>query len=306
MSASDRESSPTLILAGPTAVGKSSLALEWADRLGAEVLSADSRQVYRGLDVGTAKPTAEEQARVPHHLIDVRDPGEPYSAGQFLRDARAVLSEVHARGRPAVVVGGSTLYVHALIDGLADLPPLSAGLTSALTERATTAAGRRQLYAELEAADPTAAQTLDPTKSQRLVRLVGLLREHGRPPSEMWAEAHVPGVDHRLVLLQRPRAELYERIDRRVDAMMSAGLRDEVRRLWSDQPASHGLLHATIGYHEMVEHLEGRLALEDAVSLIQRRSRRYAKRQITWYRRYETAVRLDAGTARVDDLVSGV
>lgn len=301
MAADEETLNPVLILAGPTAVGKSSLAQAVATDVGAEIVSADSRQVYRGLDVGTAKPSAAEQAAVPHHLIDLLVPGASYSAGQFLDDARAVIAEIQSRGRPVVVVGGSTLYVHALVEGLADLSPLAPELTRALTASATTEEGREALYAELAAADPAAAATLDPTKSQRLVRFVGLLRETGQLPSRLWDEAHVPGVPHRLMVLDRPRDELYRRIDRRVETMMDEGLLDEVRRLRGED--GRALLNATIGYRELAAYLDGEIDLDRAVSLIQRNSRRYAKRQLTWYRRYEDAIWLDARSATLADVL---
>lgn len=295
---------PVLILAGPTAVGKSSLALAAAAEAGAEILSADSRQLYRGLDIGTATPTPRELAAVPHHGIDTLDPEEPYSAGRFLEDARRTIAEVQARGRDVIVVGGSTLYVHALIEGLAELPPVSQELIEALTAHAATADGRRQLFEELEAADPVAAQTLDPSKSQRLVRFVGLLRQTGQPPSRQWREAPVPGVPARLVVLDRPRPELYERINARVEQMMTAGLLDEVTRLLDRGLAVRALVHATIGYRELAAFLDGETSLERAVALVQRNSRRYAKRQLTWYRRYDEATWLDARTATPADVLA--
>ncbi len=298
------ERDPVLIVAGPTAVGKTSLVLQAATEIGAEILSADSRQVYRGLDIGTAKPSPEELAAVPHHLIDVLDPAVPYSAGRFLRDARAIIDEVQARGRSLIVAGGSTLYVQALVSGLADLPPLDPALVELLSVQASTPEGREALFQELSAADPTVASTLDPTKTHRLIRFVGLWRSEGRPPSERWDEAHVNGVPHRLVVLERPRAELYRRIDQRVGQMMAAGLLEEVKALWSEHPEARPLLEATIGYRELAEHLQGRVSLSAAVTRVQRNSRRYAKRQMTWYRRYDHARWLDARSATVKDLLS--
>ncbi|MEM6287093.1 MAG: tRNA (adenosine(37)-N6)-dimethylallyltransferase MiaA [Bacteroidota bacterium] len=285
---------PALILAGPTAVGKSSLGLSLAEAIGGEILSADSRQVYRGFDIGTAKSTASEQARIPHHLIDRLDPGEPYSAGQFFREAREVLVSLAKRGTPAIVVGGSTLYVHALVEGLADLPPVPPELVAALTEAAQTASGRAVLYDELVTADPEAAATLDPTKSQRLVRFVGVLRTTSRRPSDLWREAAVPGVAHRLVVLRRERADLYDAIDRRVGRMVAGGLEAEARQLYDAGEDARRTMQATIGYREWPPVFEGRSTRHEAITRIQRDSRRYAKRQMTWYRRYPEAVVLDA------------
>ena len=297
---------PVLLLAGPTAVGKSRLALDVAEAVGAHVVSADSRQVYRGLEVGTAKPSAADRARVPHHLVDVLEPEAPYSAGQFRIDFVDAITGIGAVGRPAVVVGGSTLYVEALARGLADLPPLPPDLRDALAVEAASPEGRTRLYAELEAADAAAAATLDPTKSHRLARLVGVLRHAGRRPSRLWEEAHVPAVPHVLVVLDRPRAELYDRIERRVDQMMADGLEAEVRRLYARGEGARPLLRATIGYREIVGAIEGEHSPDEAVRLIKRNTRRYAKRQLTWYRRYPDALWLDARTTTAASLLDAV
>ena len=294
---------PALILAGPTAVGKSSLALDIVEAVGGEIVSADSRQIYQGMDVGTAKPIPSERTRVPHHLIDLLAPSEAYSAGQFLRDTRQVLADLARRDVPAVVVGGSTLYVHALVVGMADLPPVPEELTTQLSEEARTASGREALYAELQAGDPEAAATLDSTKSQRLVRFVGVLRTSESLPSQLWAEAHEPGVPNRLVVLTRERRELYERIDRRVEEMVRAGLQAEARALYNADDAVRRTMASTIGYREWLPVFEGVCSPETAVALIQRNSRRYAKRQMTWYRRYPEAVAIEASSATVEDVL---
>ena len=295
-----------LVIAGPTAVGKSSLALDVAEAVGAEIVSADSRQLYRGLDIGTAKPTGAERSRVRHHLLDRLDLGERTSAGQYRRWFDEVARTLTAQGCPIVVVGGSTLYVHALVRGLADLPELPRAVELELGEVASTTEGRRVLFEELAASDPEAARTLDASKSQRLVRLVGLLRVTGRPPSELWRGDQTAPVPHHLVVLDRPRHDLYVRIERRVDAMLSAGLLDEVNDLAARGRAARSTLEATIGYREVLPVLDGHTALETAVALIKRNSRRYAKRQLTWYRRYPEAHWLDARTTSTQDVLDAV
>ncbi len=272
-----------------------------AEAIGGEIVSADSRQLYRGMDIGTAKPSPEDRARVPHSLIDVVEPGTRITAGRWLELAKGSIETLASRGKPAVVVGGSTLYVHALVDGLADLPPVPSDIEHQLTEEVTESGGASRLFEELRNADPEAARTLDPTKSHRLIRWVGVLRSTRRRPSELWAESQRPGVPSRLVVLDRPREDLYARIHARVDQMLEAGLIEEVTRLAAN-PASHPTLAATIGYQEWLPVLAGERSREEAIRLIKRNSRRYAKRQLTWYRRYPDALWLDARAASVDAL----
>ena len=273
-----------IAITGPTASGKSALAVEYAASVGGEVVSVDSRQIYRGLDVGTAKPTADERRRVPHHLIDEADPSEPLSAGAYAQLVNDRIDEVLARGAVPVLAGGSTLYLDAVVHGIADLEvPGADGAVSA--DELASPEARERLYAELANADPDAAATLDATKTQRLSRLVGILRATGRPPSAIWAEAPPPRHAIDVVVLDRPRQELYDRIDRRVDQMLADGLVEENRRLLAlglrlDRPPLR-----TIGYAEVIDHLEGRIDEAEMVRLIKRNTRRYAKRQLTWFRR---------------------
>lgn len=291
-----------LVLSGPTAVGKSKLALELAERIGGEIVSADSRQVYRGLDVGTAKPTTEERARVRHHFVDERDLTERFTAGQFAREAEGRIADIRARGRIPIVVGGSLLYVNALVRGIADLPPLSPEGRDAIAAEASSPEGRRALFEELVREDPEAAATLDETKSHRLIRLVGLLRVHG-PPSEFWRQAPLPRFAYRLLVLDRPRASLYRRIDARVDAMLARGLVEETRRLMeAGHVLDRGALH-TIGYAEPSAFLRGEVSCDEMTRLIQRNTRRFAKRQSTWLRRWDDAVWLDAETTTAESLL---
>ena len=281
---------PVIVLAGPTGVGKTALGIAAALVLGTDILSADSRQAYRGLDIGTAKPTAEERARVRHHWVDVLDVGEPTSAGMFARAADAYVARCGSEGRPALVVGGSTLYVDAVVRGLANLPDVPADIVAETQATASSPEGRDALFRELDRADPAAARTLDPTKSQRLARLVGLLRATGRRPSELWAEGAPPARDVRLFVLDRPRDALYRDIDARVDRMLVDGLVDENRRLLAEGYGRDTGPLRTIGYQEPIRFLGGEIDEGEMVRLLKQNSRRYAKRQLTWFRRYPEAV----------------
>ena len=273
-------------ITGPTAVGKTALSLEIAEHLGAEIVSCDSRQVYRELTIGTAKPTEAELGRVRHHFIDERSLSEPWSAGTFADAAESRIAGLHASGKEALVVGGSTLYLHALAHGLSPLPAADPATREELNQVALTDAGRQALYDELREVDPEAAATLDPTKSQRLVRFVEVYRSTGRPASSYWREASPPRFNVRVVVLDRPREELYARIHSRVDAMLEEGLLDEVRALrergWVRETAP---VMRTIGYQEPLRFLDGDLAYDEMVEVLKQNTRRYAKRQLTWFRR---------------------
>ncbi len=277
-------------------MGKTALALELAEKIGAEILSADSRQVYRGLDVGTAKPPPEERARAPHHFIDEKTLDEPWSAGRFADEANARIAGILARGRVPLVVGGSTLYLESLVHGLSDVPAAPPEVRAALMREAATPDGRLRLYHELRAADPATADTLDPTKSQRLVRALEPLRTTGRTRSDYLAHAPRPPFRYRVVVLERPRDSLYRRINDRVDAMLAAGLLDENKKLLAaGHPADANPLR-TIGYQEPLAHLRGEIAYDEMVRLLKLHSRRYAKRQLTWFRRRPAYLRLDLAT----------
>ena len=276
---------PFPVLTGPTAVGKTALSVRLAERLGAEIVSADSRQVYRELTVGTAKPEADVLARVPHHFIDELDLGEPFSAGAFAEGAEARIREILERGRVPLVVGGSTLYLHALLHGLADVPPVPAEVRTAVEGRLERE-GAGALYRELERVDAASAQAMDPTKTQRLVRALEVYHGTGRPLSFYHRVQRPPPFRYRVYVLHRDRAALYERIGRRVDAMLEAGLIGEVRGLLARgaDPATNAL--RTIGYREAIAFLQGRIPQAEMVRLIKRNTRRYAKRQLTWFRRF--------------------
>lgn len=296
-----RPARPYLVVAGPTAVGKSAVALELAERLGGEIVIADSRQVYRGIDVGTAKPTPEERERVPHHLVDVVDLGEPFTAADYAAAARAAIVDVQARGRVAVVCGGTGFYLSALAGAL---DPVEAGI-----DEADRSAARARLeaidpgerHARLEAVDPEAARRLHPHDRQRVDRALAVWLATGEPISSRWSGGEEAPLPHVAVRLARPRAELHLRIEARLERMLDAGLEAEARSLREAgrSPEEPGL--DTIGYQEWWPRFEGRAGREDAVRAIRTATRRYAKRQDTWFRNQGDyrAVPADGAVGRV-------
>jgi tRNA dimethylallyltransferase len=264
---------------GPTAAGKTALALRLAEELGGEVLSYDSMQVYRGLDIGTAKATAAERARVPHHLLDVADPDEDFSAARFAELADATAAEVAARGRAVVACGGTGLYLRAWLRGLFPAPRPDPAIRARHREEGVAA-----VRARLEAVDPAAAAAIDPGDLVRLSRALEVFEQTGVPITELRRRV-TRGLRYpvRLVGLAPPRPLLHERIDARFDAMMAAGLLDEVRGVIARYGPDVRPLGA-LGYSQLREHLQGRLTLEEAVRQAKRDTRHYARRQLTWFR----------------------
>jgi tRNA dimethylallyltransferase len=278
-----------LILTGPTGSGKTPLALELAPRLGAEVVSMDSMALYRGMDVGTAKPTPEDRARVPHHLVDVLDPWESASVAWWLERAAACCREIAARDRRPLFVGGTPLYLKALLYGLFDGPPGDEGLRARLAGEAARE-GPAALHARLAAVDPAAAARLHPNDVRRVVRALEVWELTGRPISAWQTEwagpppAADPAAPPRCLCLEVDRAELARRLDRRSGQMVAGGLIDEARALRAlGRPLSREASEA-VGYKEMFDYLDGRLGLAEAVARIQARTRQLAKRQRTWFR----------------------
>jgi tRNA dimethylallyltransferase len=285
-------------IVGPTGAGKTALAIAVAERLDAEIVNADSRQVYRGMDLGTAKPTAAEQARVPHHLIDIRAPDNPLDAAEFAGLAQAAIAEVTARGRPVLIVGGSGLYLRVLRDGIFAGPPAAPAIRAELTAFARRH-GPPVLHAQLTTIDHAAAARISPNDLQRIVRALEVFRLTGIPLSAHH-ERHrfaTPPYTSLTVGVTMPRELLYAAIDRRFAAMVAAGLLDEVRGLLADGDKAGDAPLSTIGYRELAAHLRGATDLAAAIANAQRASRQLAKRQLTWFRADPTIVWLDARTA---------
>ena len=283
---------PAIALMGPTASGKTALALEWAQRLGGEIVSVDSALVYRGLDIGAAKPDAAERARTPHHLLDLRDPWQPYSAAEFAADARAACADIVARGRLPILAGGTGLYFRALLHGLSPMPDADPR-TRALIEAEAAAVGWTALHAQLAAVDPEAASRIHATDAQRIQRALEVHRLTGRAISAWQSEPatrRLPLRVLKLVLAPADRAVLHARIERRFDAMLAGGFLDEVRRLRAlpalrshPQPLALPALRA-VGYRQAWEHLDGHTLPGEFRDRAIFATRQLARRQLTWLR----------------------
>jgi tRNA dimethylallyltransferase len=276
-----------LFLVGPTAVGKSEIALVLAGRLSGEIISVDSMQVYRGLDVGTAKPSADDRRRVPHHLIDVADLDEAFDAAQFVRLARAAAAEIQSREHVPIFCGGTGLYYKAFIDGLGDAPPADVKLRAELESTPLS-----ELLSELEQRDPATFEKIDRQNPRRVVRAVEVIRLTGRPFSSQRAtwerSSRNTAEDSAGVLLfglARESSDLHARINTRVDAMFRNGLVSETEQLLKRGLEKNRTAMQAIGYRQVVEHLRGERSLAETIELVKIRTRQFSKRQMTWFRR---------------------
>ena len=278
-----------LLIVGPTGVGKTELSLRVAERYGCPILSCDSRQVFREIPIGTAAPTAEEQARVKHYFIGTRSITEDYNAGQYERDALELLDRLFAEHEVVVMTGGSMLYAEAVCKGLDDLPNVPADIRASV-QRAYEAKGLAWLQSEVQRLDPTYWEEVDQQNPARLAHCVELCLTTGKPYSSLrtkkakgeWRGASVRPFRIVKIGLERPRAELYARIDERVKQMMAEGLLEEAKAVYP-QRALNSL--QTVGYKELFAYMDGEYDLDRAIELIQQNSRHYAKRQMTWFRR---------------------
>ena len=282
-----------IFITGPTAVGKSEIALRLAGQLGGEIISADSMQVYRGLDIGTAKPSPADRARVPHHLIDICDLTESFDAAQFARLAHRAVAEIQSRGRAPVLCGGTGLYFKAFLEGLGEAPSADARLRAELE-----AAPLENLLEELRERDPAAYEKIDRQNPRRVIRAVEVIRLTGKPFSKQRADWNVlPASSPEGLKLEVPARcrnhvfcftrssdDLHARITARVDAMFARGLVDETRELLKRGLGQNKTAMQAIGYRQVVEHLRGERSLAETIELVKIRTRQFAKRQLTWFR----------------------
>lgn len=281
---------PLYMIAGPTATGKSALAIELAKKLDGEIISGDSMQVYRGMDIGTAKIRPEEMQGIPHHLIDCVDPWEEWNVARFTEMARQTAEEIWSRGRIPIVAGGTGFYLHALAYGAEFTPEETGGsCRRELEETAAVEGGPQELYRRLMEVDPAAAERIHPNNVKRVIRALEFFLQTGHRISEHNDEQKQKESPYELHynVLSMDRERLYERIDRRVDAMMREGLVEEVQGLLKQGCSRSMVSMQGLGYKEIIAYLAGEMTLEEAVYILKRDTRHFAKRQLTWFRREE-------------------
>jgi tRNA dimethylallyltransferase len=269
------------LLAGPTAAGKSEIAMLLAERVGGEIISVDSMQVYRGLDIGTAKPAEADRARIRHHLIDIVEVREPFDAASFVRLARAALADIQNRGKVPILCGGTGLYFQALLGGLGDAPPSNPALRSQLE-----ALPIEKLLEELGARDPQTFSSIDRANRRRVVRAIEVIRLTGKPFSAQrsdWSQSG--GSGSRAFLLTRASSDLQYRINARVDSMFQRGLVAETERMLAQGLGENRTAMQALGYRQVIEHLRGTRTLDETIQLVKIRTRQFAKRQMTWFRK---------------------
>ncbi len=288
LASSETAQPPVLVILGPTASGKSALAMAVAKKIGGEIISADSRQVYRELDIGAAKPSQDVLDEVRHHFVNEKNIGETFTAGDFATEAVERIQDIHRRGMRAVVAGGSTLYLEGLIEGFADLPPANPEIRARLLEELERD-GNERLYAKLLERDPEQAATLDPTKSQRLIRSLEIIEITGLCVTELQAQGKQRhgGLSFVTTGLSVPREVLYRRINQRTDEMIAGGLYREAEGLYHKYQTllASGKVSAlqSVGYQELFQYFDGKIVYNDAVGLIKQHTRNYAKRQLTFF-----------------------
>ncbi len=276
-----------IAIVGPTASGKTRLSVELAARLGGEILSFDSMQIYRGMDIGTAKPTAEERQGIPHHMIDIADPREDYSVSRFVEEADRILQDILCRGKPVILVGGTGLYIDSLMKGLEFAPYPQSGVREELT-RIAREQGIEVIVERLRAVDPESAERIHPSNQKRVIRALEVYLETGKTMTRhnLETQEKPPKYEPLWIGLDYVNREaLYSRINRRVDLMLEQGLLEELQGLLAQGIPENATSMQAIGYKELLGYIRGECTLEEAADLLKQSSRHYAKRQRTWFRR---------------------
>ncbi|KAA0966441.1 tRNA (adenosine(37)-N6)-dimethylallyltransferase MiaA [Sporosarcina sp. ANT_H38] len=273
-----------IAIVGPTASGKTALSVELAKIIGGEVINGDAMQVYKGLDIGTAKITVEEMGGIPHHLFDVKEPNEPFSVAEYQTNVRNWIKDIQGRGKTPIIAGGTGLYIQSVLFDFRFTEEAADLVVRKRLELELAEKGAAYLYDKLVELDPVSAEKIHPNNHRRLVRALEIIEVTGKTKDDHEDDAgHAPLYDHLIVGLEMDRDVLYERIDRRVDLMMEKGLLEEAEKLWDEGIRSMQSVQA-IGYKELHLYMEGKLEKEEAVDLIKKNTRNYAKRQMTYFR----------------------
>ena len=277
--------SPLICIVGPTAVGKTEIAIQLAQHLDAEIMSLDSRQIYRGMDIGTAKPTPDQRQAVPHHLIDCVDVDQTFSVAEYQRLADTAIAEIRERGKRTMAVGGAGLYFRGIIDGLFDGPGADAEIRAKL-QREADEHGNVALHERLRRCDPETANRVHPNNLVRVIRALEVYELTGKPISSLQQQwkMNEPRYPFRAFGLNMPREVLYRRIEERVDRMVEAGLIEEVKGLLDQGYPRNCVAMQSFGYKELIDYLDGKRTLDEAIALLKQNTRRFAKRQLTWFR----------------------
>ena len=293
-----------MVICGPTASGKTKLGIEVANKINGEIISCDSMQIYKDMNIGTAKPTKLEMSQAKHYLVDFVSPTERYSVAEYKKDAEKVIEKILEEGKTPIIVGGTGLYLNSLIYGI-DYPNIETDLKyREELENKVNEEGLENLYNEEKKIDQEAIEKISPNDKKRILRILEIYHQTGKNKTEIEAESRKNGVkyDYRIFVLNMDREKLYERINKRVDIMIEQGLIEEVKSLvkkYTEFPtAMQGL-----GYKEMVEYLDNKITKEEAIEKIKMESRRYAKRQITWFKSYENAIWLNAENKNNVDII---
>ena len=300
--------SPLICIVGPTAVGKTKIAIQLAQHLDAEIVSLDSRQIYRGMDIGTAKPTPDQRQAVPHHLIDCVDVDQPFSVAEYQRLADTAIAEIRGRGKRTMAVGGAGLYFRGIIDGLFDGPGADAEIRAKL-QREADEHGNVALHERLRRCDPETANRVHPNNLVRVIRALEIYELTGKPISSLQQQwkMNEPRYLFRAFGLNMPREVLYRRIEERVDRMVEAGLIEEVKGLLDQGYPRNCVAMQSFGYKELIDYLDGKRTLDEAIALLKQNTRRFAKRQLTWFRNDPRIEWLDTSQfASIDGIVDNL
>ncbi|MHC4212451.1 MAG: tRNA (adenosine(37)-N6)-dimethylallyltransferase MiaA [Planctomycetota bacterium] len=295
-----------ILILGVTGSGKGRLAFELAKRIGAEIISVDSMKVYRRMDIGTAKPPKESQEKINYHLIDIVEPNESFSVALFVEQFHRAAEQIKKRAKPIVAVGGTALYIKALLYGLFEGPGTDEKIRDALRIQAAEQ-GLEQLYLQLEQVDPLAAENIHPNDVKRIIRALEVFRLTGKPISTLQRQWNGEECEHgwTIIGLRREKADASGRINQRVKKMISAGLVDEVRQLLSEEKELSKQARCAIGYAEIIEHIQQKTPLEDAIEMIKKNTRRLAKSQRTWFKTFKNVNWLDIESVEPLEMILG-